>query len=127
MEYRNPKFTATGDIDCEVAHPVFGWIPFTASANDVEAHGRELFRIISAAGNIEPYAPSTLVMALVEAQVRARRDSLLAASDWTDTLSAKLRLGDDAYNLWQEYRQALRDVPQQQGFPSSVLWPVQPE
>jgi len=43
--------------------------------------------------------------------IRAKRDMLLIASDWTDTLSAKTRLGDAKYDEWQTYRQALRDIP----------------
>ena len=30
-ELRNPKFSAAG-IDCEILHPVYGWLPFTATA-----------------------------------------------------------------------------------------------
>ena len=43
--------------------------------------------------------------------IRSKRDMLLVASDWTDTLSAKTRLGDAKYDEWQVYRQALRDMP----------------
>lgn len=58
--------------------------------------------------------------------VRTQRDQLLAQSDWTDTLSAKTRMGDALYNAWQDYRQILRDVPQQAGFPTNVAWPEPP-
>lgn len=34
MEIRNPRFNARGSIDCEINHPEFGWIPFTADPND---------------------------------------------------------------------------------------------
>jgi hypothetical protein len=54
-------------------------------------------------------------------EVRAKRDRLLAASDWTQVLDAPV---DQA--AWAEYRQALRDVPQQEGFPTDVAWPVKP-
>lgn len=57
---------------------------------------------------------------------RTKRIDLLAASDWTDTLSAKTRLGDALYNAWQDYRQILRDVPQQAEFPSNIAWPDPP-
>lgn len=30
MEYRNAQHNGLGGIDCEVNHPAFGWIPFTA-------------------------------------------------------------------------------------------------
>lgn len=43
MNAKEPKFTKSGDIDLLVEHPVHGWIPFTASPNDCEEHGRELF------------------------------------------------------------------------------------
>jgi len=76
MNYRNPKFTASGDIDCEIEHPDFGWIPFTASPTDAEAHGRELFAQITAdAGPIAAYVPPPPT----SAQVNAERDRRLAA------------------------------------------------
>lgn len=56
-------------------------------------------------------------------QARSERDALLSSTDWTqakdisDAISAK----------WAAYRQALRDVPQQPGFPDNIQWPVKPE
>lgn len=55
-----------------------------------------------------------------------KRQKLLVASDWTDTLSAKTRLGDALYNQWQTYRQALRDITDQAGYPLNVEWPTAP-
>jgi hypothetical protein len=55
-----------------------------------------------------------------------QRLSLLVASDWTDTASAVTRLGPK-YNEWQTYRQALRDITKQSGYPFNVVWPTQPE
>lgn len=57
--------------------------------------------------------------------VRVKRDRLLAASDWTDTLSAKTRLGDALYQAWQDYRQILRDITTQSD-PFNIAWPQQP-
>ena len=37
MDYRNAKRTATTEIDCEINHPVYGWIPFTANQEDTGA------------------------------------------------------------------------------------------
>jgi len=34
MEFRNAQFTASGCIDLEAQHPVYGWIPMTVSAAD---------------------------------------------------------------------------------------------
>lgn len=55
------------------------------------------------------------------AQVRSQRDSALADSDWTQVADAPV---DQA--AWAVYRQELRDIPQQAGFPFDVSWPVAP-
>jgi len=54
-----------------------------------------------------------------EAEVRAERDELLAASD-------SMALADRITDEWRTYRQALRDVPSQEFFPETVNWPVAP-
>ena len=56
MEYKNPKYNADGNIDLELNHPTFGWIPFTASPDDVEKHGRDLFEDLKDIA--EPYMPT---------------------------------------------------------------------
>lgn len=53
--------------------------------------------------------------------VRAFRGQLLADTDWTQVSDAPV---DQA--AWAVYRQALRDIPQQEGFPESVVWPSKP-
>jgi len=55
------------------------------------------------------------------------RDQLLLNSDWTDTLSAKNRLGQERYDQWQTYRQALRDITTQSTYPINVVWPTPPQ
>ena len=59
----------------------------------------------------------------VAGQVRAARNEKLAASDWTQGKD----IPDNVSSAWAVYRQALRDVPSQTGFPWSVQWPTQPE
>ena len=53
-------------------------------------------------------------------QVRAQRDTLLAVSD-------SMALADRITADWTTYRQALRDVPAQAGFPTNVTWPTAPD
>lgn len=43
MEWRNPRFNASGTIDLELMVPDVGWLPFTASPDDPEEYGRVLF------------------------------------------------------------------------------------
>lgn len=56
------------------------------------------------------------------AQVRAERSRLLAACDWTQVADAPV---DQA--AWATYRQALRDITAQAGFPWTVEWPHDPD
>ena len=57
------------------------------------------------------------------AEVRAERNAKLAATDWTQGADTPQATKDK----YAPYRQALRDVPTQSGFPNTVVWPVQPE
>jgi hypothetical protein len=83
------------------------------------------------------------------AEVRHERDQLLAASDAEMTFDRALKLelpekvttttvlavvkdlfdalGNVYHGAWAAYRQALRDVPQQPGFPWNIQWPRRPE
>ena len=54
--------------------------------------------------------------------IRAQRDSLLAACDWTQCRDVP----DAVAAAWQPYRQKLRDLTKQEGFPDSIAWPVAP-
>jgi hypothetical protein len=54
--------------------------------------------------------------------IRAERNRLLSESDWTQVLDAPV--DQDA---WATYRQALRDITSQEGFPHSVVWPTKPQ
>lgn len=70
--------------------------------------------------------PQTEIIEEKWTEVKNKRNDLLIQSDWTDTLSAKARLGDTKYNIWQEYRQALRDITNQND-PFKIVWPTIPE
>ena len=52
-------------------------------------------------------------------QVRAQRDAWLASSD-------NMALADRITEEWRTYRQALRDIPAQAGFPTNITWPTEP-
>ena len=65
-------------------------------------------------------AYTATVVADKEAAVRKTRDTKLAETDWTGmsdvTMAAEMTT----------YRQALRDIPDQAGFPNEVNWPTEP-
>jgi Phage tail assembly chaperone protein len=54
-------------------------------------------------------------------EVRAKRNALLQESDWTQLVDSPV---DHA--TWFAYRQALRDITAQAGFPWTIDWPERP-
>lgn len=70
----------------------------------------------------QPEDPA-IVKARLAAEIRAQRDLLIAQTDWTQAPDVPQALKDK----WAPYRQALRDVPQQSGFPENITWPTKPE
>ena len=55
---------------------------------------------------------------------RLERDRRLAACDWV--VARATELGEPVPAPWAAYRQALRDLPEQPGFPEAISWPVPP-
>lgn len=67
---------------------------------------------------------STEKKLLLAQECKDRRSELLAASDWTQLPDAALT--DEQREEWRAYRQALRDITQQAGFPTDIRWPEAP-
>lgn len=57
----------------------------------------------------------------IAAQVRAKRDALLAETDFL--MMPDYPLGEEDATALKTYRQGLRDVPTQEGFPTEITWP----
>ena len=53
-------------------------------------------------------------------EVRQKRNAILKSSDWR--ASSDLTMSDE----WRTYRQALRDITSQEGFPNDITWPTEP-
>ncbi len=56
-----------------------------------------------------------------DVEARLKRDGLLLESDWTQLIDTPV--DQDA---WAAYRSLLRDVPDQDGFPDTIVWPTKP-
>jgi hypothetical protein len=54
-------------------------------------------------------------------RVREERDRLLASCDWTQAADVPVDR-----TAWAAYRQLLRELPLQEGFPWSITWPDAP-
>lgn len=70
---------------------------------------------------LTPEEVSAMITPVTAAQARTKRNALLAASDWTQVADAPVD-----QPAWATYRQALRDITAQEGFPTDIDWPVQP-
>ena len=62
--------------------------------------------------------------AALSSQLRRQRDNLLAGSDWIVIMHTEL--GTNIPAVWELYRQALRDITAQGGFPYTIEWPTKP-
>jgi len=128
MNFRNAKYTKNNWIDCEIEHPKLGWIPFTCNPSDEGAafDTKELFDRMVASKKVAAYIPPT--QAELEAKqieiVRANRDALLRESDilvFPDRWSTYTPQKQAAIS---QYRQELRDLPENIDDPFNVIWPV---
>ena len=62
---------------------------------------------------------------MTESEARAERDRLLTETDWI--MMPDSPVTDACREAYRVYRQALRDVPQQENFPTVIIWPEKPE
>lgn len=133
IEYRNAVYIDAEHtcVDCEINHPAFGWIPYTLNPADTDntINNAELTAAMQAAGDVAAFVePTPIVPTIeeVEATERKKRDALLKRG--VDPLVSNPLLWASFDEAKQqdllEYRQALLDVPDQDGFPYTHVWPV---
>jgi hypothetical protein len=129
-ETRNAVEIEPGIFDCEILHPTRGWLPFTSNANDSADHGKAIHSDFI--GGARP----TRQMTVEEAQARATmkrevaamyarldRNALLATTDHLVANDVWPTLTQSEQEAIAQYRQALRDVPQQPNFPETLTFP----
>ena len=109
-------------FDVEINHPNYGWIPYTLDPSDTDMtiNNDELMVLIGT-DFVTYVAPTTEeINTALAVEVRAERNARLAKSDWRASQDVTMS------NEWRTYRQALRDITKQEGFPYSVTWPTEP-
>ena len=131
-EYRNAEYISNGWINVEINHPDMGWVPFTCDPNDAASlvDTQQLFDLIESNGDVAAYVPPTQeeLDERAAAQVRAERNTILV-NDVDPIVTNPLRwdeLTEAEQQAWRDYRIALLNVPQQEGFPNNVTWPTAP-
>ena len=75
-------------------------------------------------GGIAIYLTAAEYDTVLAASARQKRDRLIAATDYLVT--PDYPISDDRLAKVKPYRQALRDIPEQAGFPRPIAWPKQP-
>lgn len=127
MKVRNPVYNSLGTIDCEIEHPAYGWIPFTASPNDPEEYGAAIYKKCLEL-EVAPYVAPIKTPEQIENEVRAERNRLLLKVDAVAT--HPLRWADltpEEKEIVAEYRRNLLDITNTEGFPVDVVWPHIPD
>jgi hypothetical protein len=102
----------TGD---ELIHYIAGFIPVHSIQRK-----RELANVTNA-DEFKQFIKETSNNASLAKAIRIQRDALLLQSDWLVLPDAGIT--NEALQRFLKYRQSLRDVPQQPGFPFDVKWP----
>ena len=108
------------DLDTSLFYQKAGFVVLTIQDNTVTGMAANEAAYARWQAEHPPVDPD----AELAAEVRSRRDQLLAETDWTQVLDAPVdAITREAYRT---YRQALRDIPEQPGFPRDVTWPELP-
>ena len=73
----------------------------------------------------KPYLVKRLSLEDASNNIRTRRNSLLSDSDWL--VIKYMEIANTIPEVWSVYRQGLRDITSQTGFPYDISWPIKPE
>ena len=121
LEYPDTSFPAAPTAETLGAFEVYKIVEAPAPAVDSKTHRQS--RSIQQVDGVwtQVWTLQQLAQDTASANVRGYRDRLLTTSDWTQVADAPVDK-----TAWATYRQALRDVTSQAGFPWAVEWPEQP-
>lgn len=114
MEVRNVKLNVAGTYDCEINHPVYGWIPFTANPDDASEVGRTVHADILAGkhGAIAPYVAPVVsneqLIAQLTNAVQKHMDSEAKKYGYDDIKSAVTYAEEPSVPKFQAEGQAFR-------------------
>ena len=108
-----------GVVQDALGNWVFAWVERDMFADYVDEDGVTITKV----SQEEAYTANKDAEAATAA--RATRDGLIASCDW---MAIKAFEGGTGVSTeWATYRQALRDVTAQAGFPNDITWPEKPE
>jgi hypothetical protein len=119
-------------FDCEVIFQEFPnkWMPFAYNQSDKEPHSvwiKDVW-LQSNSAEVADYTPPTEEELRQQKtnEVILQRNFLLVDSDKYVLPDRWLMYTEAKQFEWATYRQALRDIPEQEGFPYDVIFPTKP-
>lgn len=129
--FPNTSFPSTGDygtfLEDNSLYLVYSWEEFDPSVEKLTntspyLKDGKVYTYIKELKTAEELAADAEKAKLIaESSIREQRNQLLKDSDWTQVADAPVDK-----TAWATYRQALRDVTAQEGFPFNVVFPTPP-
>lgn len=110
-------------------------IPYYTCPTEEEDFQRDLYdrlrkgeygEVIDGCGAVPQYITIPPNTRQLEEAAIEKRNQLLLESDWTEFPSRQATMSDAQKTAWANYRQALRDLTKQPGFPWDPEWPTKP-
>jgi|GEM_PF-1150168 len=127
---RKPNYNKQGNINCEVYHNEFGWIPYTATADDVELQGRVIYEAIMAGncGEIAEYVEPEKTEAELIAEAEDQAAEYIVRIDAVATNNILwAQLTEDQQAELTTLRSELVSISDQDGYLSDIEWPDMPD
>lgn len=130
--FRNAVYNRHGTINCEIEHPVYGWIPFTAAPDDIEPIGNIMFQLTKDVA--APYVPELdPLLEIIANEEQARADivisrlqakAILAQYGMLENVEAIVAQQDFIVQLaWKEAVEFRLFSPTIQALKGVVKWP----
>jgi len=115
-------------MDVEIEHPIHGWIPYSITLHDTDTTIDNNLIMSLIGNNFLPYVELTQEELDLETAkiIRIQRNNILVSE--VDPIATNIlrweELDITRQNKLRQYRQELLDVPDQEGFPNSIVWPI---
>lgn len=117
-----PPTVEVDNPDCKIPADA---VEITAEDHALLLAGQSAGKRITADADGRPVLtdPAPLTADELASAARTKRAALLAACDWTQSRD----IPEAISNAWAPYRQSLRDITAQPGFPHAITWPEAPQ
>jgi hypothetical protein len=108
----------------ELDNYIMSFRPFVGEVEKTEYEAARNEGYIS--GLVKNVTKESSVITKLKKSALSHRAELLQLSDWTQLPDATESFDDEEKRRWKEYRQNLRDITKQAGWPAQIAWPKQP-